>query len=117
MSNWAVRGAKVVCVDDVICVAWHLRPIGKLIKHGVYTIRDVGLSRANPGMIILRLVEISNPESPRWKHEYGYRLHRFRPLITRSHEEDMTVFRKIASNLPTAKELEDSVQLALERLG
>lgn len=106
MSDWAKPGARCICVD-VSLPASGIWTGDVLVKGRTYTIEGLV---AKGGLLLIEARQARYPI-------YGYFAWRFRPLVTRSHEEDMTVFRKIASNLPTAKEMEDSVQLALERLG
>lgn len=96
---WAVRGAKVVCVER-----GEERNRGFVtypVVGQVYTIRQV-LDHPYGGAGI-RLVEIENPalpyvvkagDTPR-KHEASWMLHRFQPVITRTLEQDSTMFRKL----------------------
>lgn len=111
IPSWATVGAKVVCVD----AAWSSDPpfASPLRKGAIYTIESAYIWHAAIGAEpVIRLVEVDNPIIS----GFGYLVDRFRPLVIRSHEQDMEIFRKIASNLPTAKELEPVVDHALERL-
>lgn len=75
MSDWAVPGAKCICVDDVDCP-----PDGHLRMGTVYTVRDLtsGCGWFHGkfcGGLELRLVE-----SPRRLDGGGYHIARFLPL-------------------------------------
>jgi hypothetical protein len=86
MSAWAKPGVKCVCVNLGPNVDGKL-PNG-LVLNGVYTIRSIDLRHPN-GLVGVHLVERQSASS------YGYWLDRFRPLITRSQEDDVALFRKL----------------------
>lgn len=79
IPSWAVRGAKVVCVDAFIDAARHHKIIVPLVQNEVYTIREV---TPRPDGVGILLDEIVNEKSVVFPDlEYAYRIQRFRPLI------------------------------------
>lgn len=106
MSNWVRIGVPCVC----IAIEWEGIPTGDCYgpKTGeMCIIESVGHMPLYPEILA---IGIKGYDSNR-----GFDCTRFRPATLA--EINAETFRKIASNLPTAKEMEDSVQLALERLG
>lgn len=102
IPSWAKVGSKIVMVDGSADLD------GNTFTEGdIYIIKE--LKDFNVPAVKCHLIGVSATRL-NWS-----RLSRYRPLVSES--DDIAMFRKIASNLPTAKELEDSVQLALERLG
>lgn len=94
---WAVPGAKVVCVKEG--VNWRRILAPKMVAwprvNGVYTIRGVFLYK---GVVGMRMAEIVNPPV-QFNHgcvEPAFGLGCFRPLITKTQEQDIEMFRKIA---------------------
>lgn len=77
IPSWAKVGAKVVCVDDSYdCTGAGKEP---LITAGtVYTVESI----SDP---YIRLLEVEGAFS----RYGGYRWRRFRPLVTRSQEQDI----------------------------
>lgn len=94
---WAVPGAKVVCVDPSFD---GIEP-DVLVNRGIYTIKDVFLSVGTAGRFAglspeVVLYEVENPHSSGG----GFAIERFRPLIVRSQEQDIALFRRIADAAP-----------------
>lgn len=95
MSAWAKPGVKCVCVDasnwnatDDRNLSWAELPV----EGELYVIREV----VNfGGLAGLRLVGINNPLIPCVYGEIAFNVSRFRPLITRSQEDDVALFRKL----------------------
>lgn len=93
IPSWAKVGAKVVCVDASLpngeFWAGHEQPI----VGAIYTISSVGLDRDGVN-IGVNFIEIERDELARaiWGWEVGYYLHRFRPLITRTEQQDLALF-------------------------
>lgn len=88
MSSWAARGVKCVYVG----VSPHKNTrIIPLERGGTYTIRAVFLhpSRGELGCL---LEEVTNELSDYFGIEMGYILTNFRPLATRTQEQDLAIF-------------------------
>lgn len=89
MSSWAKPGVKCVCLDD----RWE--GASPLKKGATYTIHAITLGEGrHPGVKVTRgmgllLVEAENPHQP----SVGFSAARFRPLITRTQEQDLELFR------------------------
>lgn len=97
VPSWAVPGAKVVCVDD----DWSgRRP--RLKRNSIYTITEVRYHVCTNGKYagnddpVLVLRELYNDDSP----SGGFNILRFRPLVTRSQEQDVAQFRKLLIGAP-----------------
>jgi hypothetical protein len=91
---WAVPGAKVVCISAPL----RSRKFSTPPEVGAqYTIRETFIS--SHGTSAARLVEIKGTYSRKSKMERGWKLFRFRPLITRSQDDDMAIFRPILDQL------------------
>lgn len=87
MSAWAKPGVKCVCVDA--------DGSETLVHGGVYTVRSTcvaGPLWADAGSVGLRLYEIILPVDRLDGIEPGYRVSRFRPLVTRTQEQDLELF-------------------------
>lgn len=80
IPSWARVGAKVVCVDA--------RGASELDERGTYTISRIDDGFAIGGIGVW-LVEAA-PISVRWHNYQGFRLSRFRPLVTL--EDDITTY-------------------------
>jgi hypothetical protein len=81
--SWAVPGARVVVVDN------GPTPLGNasgLSLNQIVTIKSIRFD----GCL---LIDAGRPR-------YGFRPSRFRPLVTRSHEQDMAIFRPILDQIP-----------------
>jgi len=96
IPSWAVPGARVVCVD----AKWSSEPPADPLRLGlVYTIESAYIWDAMIGaQVVVRLVEIDHPFLP----GFGYLLDRFRPVVTRSLEQDVAEFRKLLDHIPEA---------------
>lgn len=98
---WAVPGAKVVCV--------HRKPLWDILiaygctlpkERGVYTVREV---YSYKGLVGVRLDEIMNPNIPfrdAGLAEPSFGVKYFRPLVTKTQEQDIEMFRKIVNQEP-----------------
>jgi hypothetical protein len=80
---WAIKGAKVVCVDAV----WSsIPPANPLRDRAVYTLEQAFISDRGIGSELwCYLREVINPIAPDW----GFNLDRFAPAVTRSQEQDI----------------------------
>ena len=88
MSAWAKPGVKVVCVA----------PIESLVRDEIYTIAEV-LHRDDTGRLGVVLVECL--ASITWENTVGgFRLSRFRPLVTKTQEQDVAKFRHLLTPSP-----------------
>ena len=98
IPHWAVKGAKVVCVDGDFpyCTLKNLPTEG-----AVYTVRETCVHPS--GAPALRLEEVRNdPAQYIEAFEEGWlKLSRFRPLITRTLEQDVAQFRDLLADNPT----------------
>lgn len=93
MSAWVKVGAKCVCVDGEQGPMWHANFDGCRLptKGHVYTIRAIDSLHG------LLLSEIRN-RRVRWVGGYvelHFRVDRFRPIITRTQEDDVALFRDL----------------------
>ena len=90
---WAVRGAKVVCVDAAPSGRPHIIRVKRLTQGAIYTVRGVSISEKD-GEVGLLLDEVTNAISPTWDVEYNYLIHRFRPAVPpKTQAEDVGLFR------------------------
>lgn len=83
IPSWAVPGAKVVCVD---ASKGEISNASRLVVDGVYTLTDVTDEFREPACRVR--------ENPSFHWEF-IRLSRFRPLVTRTQEEDVAAFRHL----------------------
>jgi len=81
MSAWAKPGVKCVCVND------RASRFGtcSLVKGNIYTITKV----LSPDLHGSTGVIVAEAESK----ARGFHLHRFRPLVTKTQDEDIALFR------------------------
>jgi hypothetical protein len=107
IPSWARVGAKVVCVD----ARW-FEGTSPLVNRSVYTVVSVGhssgqgLDGRSGRFVCLELLEAANPtDSGDPDGDPGFDICRFRPLITRSQEDDLAIFRPLL--VPT-KETQDA---------
>ena len=87
IPNWAKLGAKVVCVDDRVhpapsWVVWSTEAI-PLVKGERYTLGEISVHN---GFLLACINEVPL----RGDDDFGYKLSRFRPLITQS--DDIALF-------------------------
>lgn len=92
-------GQKVVCVDTWNDDTLENQAVGP-IKGIVYTIREIGIFHpVQNDIVAVRLVEIQNPvHNVLWgngTYEVCFGAFRFRPLITKSTETGMAIFKEI----------------------
>lgn len=87
MSAWAKPGVKCVCVD----AAGTWGPDAP-IENAVYTVRRVWVDE--DGDTVMDFVELQRRQEAceAWGRQLGYFVHRFRPLITRTQEQDLEHF-------------------------
>lgn len=88
IPSWAVKGAKVVCVDDTAAVRW---ADGEApVLGAIYTIDRVRVLLS--GTVVLDLVELRRHPISIAHHsgQCGYGIRRFRPLVTRTAEQDVS---------------------------
>lgn len=106
MSAWAKVGAKCVCVANGFASACKINEpeIG-----ATYTIRTVEKYGDKIGV---RLVEVSNPATL-WFDRHGrskndwepcFLIEWFRPLITKTQEQDAELFRSLLTDLPVGED-------------
>lgn len=98
IPSWARKGARVTCIDD----RWPGVGSSGLVKGHVYTIDAVhtmnGTGRLPDGTLsvgyaLVELREASNPDDRRFPElERGFALVRFRPIVTRTIEQDAEIF-------------------------
>lgn len=109
MSSWLSVGSKVVCINAnplanraLIHNAGH-RPIlhaGFPLNLGeVYTIESVR-AHAILDVVCIRLVEIASRGPDMTGDDPGFDSRRFRPLITKTQEQDVEMFLRLASPSP-----------------
>lgn len=102
---WAVRGAKVVCVDAKPLPGYEEYPFLWPSERVIYTVRSTFWNERR-GHWQLRLAELVNPVLP-WldgNYEPAFGVHRLRPVVPRKTEEqDVAEFRKLLTQkLPEA---------------
>lgn len=95
MTSWAKVGAK--------CVYVH-RHNGQVTRKpleymGVYTIRTV-VSHPYLNEIGIYLEGVVNEIHPLYGMEKGYSLSAFRPLVTRTQEQDVEMFLRLVDRVP-----------------
>ena len=89
MSAWAKPGVKCVCVD----ASWHGLPTSPLVEGAKYTIRSVAMY---DGDLVADFLEAQNPEDAKFPESPpGFRIDRFRPLVTKTQEQDVAMFRHL----------------------
>ena len=101
MSAWARPGVKVVCVD----ARQSLGP-NVLVEGAVYEIAAVFTSRINSvrrgygDHLLVTLVGEANPYSS----SGGWMAERFRPIVTRTQEDDVALLLRLLTDLPVGEE-------------
>lgn len=96
---WVRPGVKVVCVSRT---RLHLSIIKEYdledaVVGQVYTIRDTMVRFGQVGIL---LAEIRNNSVPGDSIEWGFSVERFRPLITRTQEQDLEQFIPLLETKP-----------------
>lgn len=103
--EWAKPGVKCMCVDDELydppANIEYVRGLDGISRGAVYTIREVFIDPFEDNVQV-RLAEIWRPQAPEENTgiEAGYRIERFRPLITKTQEQDVEMFLRLASPSP-----------------
>ena len=96
MSAWARPGVKVVCVDacapDYDWRDWHS---SWLVEGKTYTIRSVLDHPFIPGNLGILVDEIDGNYNDYLGLEQGFKLARFRPLITKTQSEDVALIKSL----------------------
>ena len=96
--SWAKPGAKCVRVTDAHPLSRSVKEFGiKMVKGGVYTIRLVRVDRYT-GRLLLVFGELPDPGG-----NLGWGIEAFRPLITRTQEQDVALFRHLLDGLPVGE--------------
>lgn len=87
IPSWARVGAKVVCVDDTAILGSLPLSVGS-----IYTIVGVTVPPKNKHRVgRLLLADVTNPLTG----DGAFGITRFRPLITKSQEQDVAIFRHL----------------------
>jgi hypothetical protein len=99
IPSWAVRGAKVVCIDaDSPASNGYSAPwrAGERIENGhTYTLVHCWVS--DWGVPVCDLAEVKRSTEAQRENggKAAYRLYRFRPLVTKTQEQDVGLFRHL----------------------
>lgn len=103
LPSWARVGQKVVATIDVVESGWPWEPVKTIGKGTILTIRSV---YSVPEGVGLRFVEVVNPEvlTTVGMIERVYDAKDFRPLISKSIEDDLAIFAPLL-NTKSEKEL------------
>lgn len=92
MSSWAKVGAKVVCVNaqnDPGFQWFNEVPV----EGAIYRISGMVPDKNRPGKACLLFEEMRNGGS-------GFAIHRFRPLTTKTQEQDVSMFKGLLNKTP-----------------
>ena len=103
--SWAKVGAKCICVDDrsgVYMTPKHIQTGVRVVRGEIYTIREVVCSSVHGGTLI-KLEGV--PDRSGFADE-GYTIKRFRPLVTKTIEQDVQMFKRIAETAPSLEDAE-----------
>lgn len=92
MTSWAKVGAKVVCISNDFMGTGSQSDAKKLIVGSVYTISFVGHSEIGGVYIRVRGIDCVS---------LGFRLDRFRPLVTRTQQQDVEMFLRLVDRVPS----------------
>lgn len=97
---WAVPGQKVLCIDSFqgtgrmrVLKARAVYTISRVISHDP----RMGDGPYGQSTILLLLKEVRNPYTQLFAG--GFAIERFRPLITKTQEEDVSVFRHLLAGV------------------
>ena len=110
MSAWAKPGVKCVCVVqpklcfDVLGAGHPLSDYGikAPVSNQILTIREVTYRRSGVGLLF---VEIDNSAVPTaGGEEISFAVEKYRPLITRTQEQDIALFRHLLDRLPIGED-------------
>ena len=105
MTSWAKPGVKCVCIDDFMPTI--PPPAGyeswgddfELVAGTTYTIRDRFFD-TELGFEVVRLAEIYRPLLFGESFEAGFLISRFRPIVTKTQEQDVALFKAILTSVP-----------------
>lgn len=99
IPSWAVRGARVVCIESFIYRNSVQREHAPVLpqKGTAYTIADVDIC-GSTGVVDLILVEIVT--KPFRGEEIAWDIDHFRPLVTRTQEQDLAIFMPLLDHVP-----------------
>ena len=93
MISWAKPGVKCVCIDASPYESPGHPPLfGWPIERRVYTVKAVGQFHPHYDGVMLQIAELANPALIDGR-DCGWDIRRFRPLITRTQEDDVALFR------------------------
>lgn len=94
MSSWVKPGVKCVCIDGGSPRSRGFELFGQFpVTGGIHTVDSVFLSATDPGKTLLRLSEL------KVDLRYGWDAARFRPLVTRTQEQDLEHFLTILNTV------------------
>lgn len=100
MSAWAKPGVKCVCLVGGSLIPGHPPKHGYPDAGAVYTVSSfVHEDRWGRGKFI-RIAELPNPWKLDQTYDAGWSVSRFRPLVTRTQEQDVELFRSLLTDLP-----------------
>ncbi len=97
MSSWIKVGAKCVCVDPTYRGGGRIEDSHKLTKGAVYTISSVHTDWMGNPCVWVEGIECLSA---------GFHTDRFRPLVTKTIEEDIAMFKRIADTAPSLEDAE-----------
>lgn len=118
IPSWAHAGAKIVCVDMSMPPTFD-RGEQFPVEGVAYTIRETTISELGNAMV--RLKEIVNPpldyvlSAGPINCECWFGLHRFRPLVTKTAEEDSAMFHRLIDDIPSS--ITERLDMIREMLG
>lgn len=101
MASWAKPGVKVVCVDNT----GH----PELVMGAVYTIigcRPYEYSERSGGKFANTKLCVKLDKVRNWSAIPDYAVERFRPLVTKTQDEDVAMFKRIADDVPLHEMIE-----------
>lgn len=96
MAHWAKPGVKCVCIAGF--GDWRFTagmPRALPVKRKTYTVDQIGNHPNGPH---ISLVEVDS-WNDRTNHQYYFSAEAFRPLVIRSQEQDMAIFRPILTTI------------------
>jgi len=103
MTSWVKPGAKCVCIDAVFVAPRAEVPLP--IKNTIYTVARV--DERFPYGLCVELSELPPiPGGPLW-----WAIRRFRPLITRTQEQDVRAIKSLLRDLPDETRLDRIAEL------
>lgn len=104
MSVWPSVGMKCVCVNNRFPDSDFIAPPDRLLVRGaIFTISAV---LVDGGETCIHLREITREISPKHGRRLPFYLSRFRPLITRTQDEDVAAFKSLLQDMPLTERLD-----------